>query len=122
MGNQNRKNAVMGRQSTLREGEFEQVSPIAAPHGALRGEEAVAAADSRRRPMKVSASNGACSERKLANGARQPIEISELIGKELRSLYEDIVAQPVPDRFLDLLNQLETTTISGPSPKKAPGA
>ncbi|QGM47592.1 hypothetical protein H2LOC_018980 [Methylocystis heyeri] len=37
--------------------------------------------------------------------------VSEHIGKELRSFYDDIVAQPVPDRFLDLLNELEADAI-----------
>jgi hypothetical protein len=39
--------------------------------------------------------------------------IGEHIGKELRDLYEDVVAQPVPDRFLELLNQLEAGSIYG---------
>jgi len=48
-------------------------------------------------------------------------EIGEFIGKELRSLYDDVVAQAVPDRFLDLLNQLEAAPISPVSDKKTPG-
>ncbi len=38
--------------------------------------------------------------------------LGEHIGRELRGLYEDIVAQPVPERFLELLNKLESGTIS----------
>jgi len=34
-------------------------------------------------------------------------EISEHIGRQLRSVYNDVLAQPVPDRFLDLLRALE---------------
>ncbi len=37
--------------------------------------------------------------------------IGEHIGRELRGLYEDIVAQPVPERFLELLNKLEADAI-----------
>jgi hypothetical protein len=33
--------------------------------------------------------------------------IGEQIGRQLRSVYNDILAQPVPDRFLDLLRELE---------------
>ncbi len=33
--------------------------------------------------------------------------LGEHIGKELRGLYAEVVAQPVPDRFLELLNKLE---------------
>ncbi len=34
-------------------------------------------------------------------------EISDQIGRQLRSVYNDILAQPVPDRFLDLLKKLD---------------
>jgi hypothetical protein len=33
--------------------------------------------------------------------------IGEQIGRRLRTVYNDILAQPVPDRFLDLLRELE---------------
>jgi hypothetical protein len=41
-----------------------------------------------------------------------PPAIGDQIGKELRSLYNDVMAQPVPDRFLELLNRLEPRPIS----------
>lgn len=34
-------------------------------------------------------------------------EIGAAIGKKLRKLYGDIASEPVPDRFADLLKQLE---------------
>ena len=34
-------------------------------------------------------------------------EIGDQIGRQLRSVYNDILAQPVPDRFLDLLKNLD---------------
>ncbi len=34
-------------------------------------------------------------------------DIAEQIGRQLRSVYNDVLAQPVPDRFLDLLRELE---------------
>jgi hypothetical protein len=37
-------------------------------------------------------------------------EFGEQIGFQLRNLYDDVLSQPVPDRFLDLLSQLETTS------------
>ncbi len=47
--------------------------------------------------------------------------LGEHIGRELRGLYEEVVAQPVPDRFLELLNKLEAGTIyqkeGSPKPK-----
>lgn len=50
----------------------------------------------------------------------EPNKIGEQIGAQLRSLYDDVLNQPVPDRFLELLNKLETDTIS-PTRSKAPG-
>ncbi len=37
-------------------------------------------------------------------------EVSDLIGERLRSFYDDVAKQPVPDRFLDLLNQLQAAS------------
>lgn len=36
-------------------------------------------------------------------------DVGTQIGFQLRNLYDDVLSQPVPDRFLDLLSQLETT-------------
>ena len=38
--------------------------------------------------------------------------VGEYIGRELRELYDDVLAQPVPDRFLALLNKLDAGAIS----------
>jgi hypothetical protein len=37
--------------------------------------------------------------------------VGEHIARELRGIYEPIVAQPTPDRFLQLLNRLERGSI-----------
>jgi Anti-sigma factor NepR len=39
-------------------------------------------------------------------------EVSDLIGQRLRNYYDEVAKQPVPDRFMDLLNQLEAATTS----------
>lgn len=31
------------------------------------------------------------------------------IGRQLRAVYDDIISEPVPDRFLELLQQLEVS-------------
>jgi len=41
-------------------------------------------------------------------------EVSDLIGERLRTFYEEVAKQPVPDRFVELLKQLEATS----APKK----
>lgn len=35
-------------------------------------------------------------------------EVSDFIGERLRTFYDDVAKQPVPDRFLDLLSKLQT--------------
>lgn len=37
-------------------------------------------------------------------------EVHAQIGRQLRSIYDSVVSQPVPDRFLELLNQLDNKT------------
>ena len=37
-------------------------------------------------------------------------EIADQIGLHLRSVYDDILAQPVPGRFLELLRKLESSS------------
>ena len=39
-------------------------------------------------------------------------EIADQIGVHLRSVYDDVLAQPVPGRFLELLRQLESASSS----------
>ncbi len=39
-------------------------------------------------------------------------KIADQIGLHLRSVYDDVLAQPVPGRFLELLRQLESASSS----------
>lgn len=48
------------------------------------------------------------------------LDFGDSIGRELQSLYDDLVAQPVPDRFVNLLNQLEKNMVSS-GRNSAPG-
>jgi hypothetical protein len=34
-------------------------------------------------------------------------DIKDHIGRQLRALYDEVANQPVPDRFMDLLNRLD---------------
>jgi hypothetical protein len=43
-------------------------------------------------------------------GGKVDRRIQGEIGKQLRAVYEDVVKEPVPDRFLELLKQLEKST------------
>ena len=42
-------------------------------------------------------------------GRGKKADVGTQIGFQLRNLYDDVLNQPVPDRFLDLLSQLETS-------------
>jgi hypothetical protein len=48
---------------------------------------------------------------KMNRSPAQP-EIYDLIGQRLRNYYDEVAKQPVPDRFMDLLSQLEAKTSS----------
>jgi hypothetical protein len=54
----------------------------------------------------------ACRSRKISGRA----DVADQIGLGLRSVYDDVLSQPVPDRFFDLLRQLER--VGGPQLKK----
>ena len=47
---------------------------------------------------------------KMNHAPAQP-EIYDLIGQRLRNFYDEVAQQPVPDRFVDLLNQLEAKSL-----------
>ena len=52
---------------------------------------------------------------KMLNRARPAVigikpPVYDIIGRRLREYYDGVARQPVPDRFVDLLNQLEAKT------------
>jgi hypothetical protein len=46
-----------------------------------------------------------------------PTDVQHKIGEKLKAIYDDVVRQPVPDRFLDLLEKLDA-----PRPVETEGA
>jgi len=50
----------------------------------------------------------AAKSRKRSHTSNDPpnVPIDEHIGRHLKAIYDDVLNQPIPDRFLDLLNQL----------------
>jgi hypothetical protein len=38
--------------------------------------------------------------------------VHERVGKKLKQVYADVAAEPIPDRFLDLIKQLESDNSS----------
>jgi hypothetical protein len=119
MGNSSRNNVVIERKKSENGGKHE----AAIANSSRPGSKATGAAESvgsHRSAVKVETPalrDGAM--RRSAMG-RPSNDIGEQIGRELRGLYADVVSQPVPDRFLDLLNKLETGAIPSPAGAKAP--
>ena len=58
-----------------------------------------------KKPMKMQESGG--------KSAALGREIQAKIGQQLRAVYDDVVNQGVPDRFADLLRQLEQSGAKG---------
>lgn len=46
----------------------------------------------------------------LKEAQSKPGDIADQIAQHLRSMYEDVLKQPVPERFLELLRELEKTS------------
>ncbi len=53
-------------------------------------------------------------------GSRAQLEprVQSALGRELRAIYDDVVSQPVPDRFVELLNQLDERESSDKGDKR----
>jgi hypothetical protein len=49
------------------------------------------------------------------SGARLGREVQIKIGQQLRAMYDDVVKQGVPDRFSDLLGQIDKRDDKGSS-------
>lgn len=49
------------------------------------------------------------SARPGAKTRRRPVDaaVQERLGRKLKSVYDEVLSEPVPDRFLDLLAELE---------------
>ena len=48
-------------------------------------------------------------DEKLSSNPKLDRMIQGRIGDQLRAMYDDLMQQPVPDRFADLLSKLEQT-------------
>lgn len=44
----------------------------------------------------------------VGRGVKPPVY--DIIGRRLREYYDEVAREPVPDRFLELLNRLESKT------------
>ena len=48
------------------------------------------------------------NERMIKTSAKS--QVSDLIGQRLRNYYEEVANEPIPDRFMELLNQLDAAS------------
>lgn len=44
-------------------------------------------------------------------GQAAPADMQAFIGRQLRAVYDDIAKQPVPDRFIELIKQLDSKPV-----------
>ena len=61
---------------------------------------------SARGPKKAGEPSGT-RRRPAKSGASVQMQVQDHIGRQLRAVYDDLLSQPVPDRFLELLDQLD---------------
>jgi hypothetical protein len=119
MGNSSRNNVVIERKKSEKGNEYEAAIASSSRPGSKRTGTAELVGSHRR---VVKAETPALRDGAIRRSVmgRPSNDIGEQIGRELRGLYADVVSQPVPDRFLDLLNRLETGAIPSPAGTKAP--
>ena len=60
-----------------------------------------------RKPMLSHASLAAATRKERRRSGKVGDDVQAHIGERLRIHYEDVLSEPVPDRFLELLRQLE---------------
>jgi hypothetical protein len=55
------------------------------------------------------------ADQDYSNDTTKPLaaDMQQFIGRQLRAVYDDIAKQPVPDRFLELMKQLEGKSAAG---------
>jgi len=125
MGTSNRINIAVERAQSKEDGIRETAGAVSHEANGRTAEAPYVLFDVHRRPSKGRAAIDMKEKGTLGRGGSamgpRTADIGEQIGRELRGLYDDVVAQPVPDRFLDLLNRLEKTSISRETRTKAPG-
>ena len=44
---------------------------------------------------------------------RESVDMQAFIGRQLRAVFDDVAKQPIPDRFIELMQQLERKTAQG---------
>lgn len=65
-----------------------------------------------------SAASSRSGQRRARTSPSLPSAIQDHIGRQLRAAYDDVVKEPVPERFLTLLQELDQA--SQPEPKPDP--
>lgn len=48
-----------------------------------------------------------CGTQEGVGKAEKPEQLHEHIGRKLRTMFDDVVAEPIPDKFRELLEDLE---------------
>lgn len=62
------------------------------------------------KPQDETTSDFAGADASEGNANQVTADMQLFIGRQLRAVYDDVAKQPVPDRFLELMKQLESKT------------
>lgn len=119
MGNSSRNNVVIERKKSKKGDEYEAAIASSSRPG-RKGTGTAELVGSRGRAVKAEAPVLRDGAMRGSTVGRPSNDIGQQIGRELRGLYAEVVSEPVPERFLELLNRLETGAIPSPSGTKAP--
>jgi hypothetical protein len=69
------------------------------------------------RPPKQPAANGEGPSRTTGRG--KPFPVHEHVGRRLKEMFDEVTTQPIPDRFVKLLAELEQRQLEPTDPTPA---
>ena len=60
------------------------------------------------------------SKLKPGHSSRRLLGLDAEIGSKMRAMYDDLLEQPIPDRFVELLKQIDQSQVSRDQAHQAP--
>lgn len=66
-------------------------------------------------PRRTGGANATAGDGAAAGGSTLGGDVQARIGQHLRAMYDDVVRQGVPDRFMDLLSRLDQSAAGAPA-------
>jgi hypothetical protein len=82
-------------------------APSPAPEEAAEQAEGLAAKGLDRAGEALAVAEPEGGEETASRSKKRAANVKDHIGRQLRALYNEVASQPVPDRFMELLNRLD---------------